>query len=105
MTQTSPVETADPINARILAVSEDKIQGFHADPLAEISRQSEVDLPTVVERIVAMLKAGTIRRVRQTLMSINLAHGALVAWKIAPEKLNAAFDFMFQQDPFSGHIV
>jgi hypothetical protein len=52
-----------------------------------------------------MLDGGTIRRVRQTLMSINLAHGALVAWKIAPEKLNAAFDFMFREDPFSGHIV
>jgi len=104
-TATLPVETADPTNARILAVSEDKIQGFRPDPLAEIARQSDLDLPTVADRIIAMLQAGTIRRVRQTLMSINLAHGALVAWRIPPEKLNAAFDFMWEKDPFSGHIV
>ena len=32
-------------------------------------------------------------------------HGALVAWQVPEEKLNAAFDYMFQQDPFSGHVV
>jgi hypothetical protein len=99
------VETADPVNARILAVSEDKIKGFLADPLAEIARASGVELGVVAERIVAMLRAGTIRRVRQTLMSINLARGALVAWKVPAEKLNGAFDFMWEKDAFSGHIV
>ena len=39
---TLPVETGDPINARILAVSEDKIQGFQRDPLGEIARLSGV---------------------------------------------------------------
>jgi AsnC-like ligand binding domain len=102
---TVPVETNDPINARILAVSEDKIQGFQRDPLGQIARQSCVALPVVVERIQAMLKAGTIRRVRQTLMATNLAPGALVAWQMPPERLDAAFDYMFQQDPFSGHVV
>ena len=48
---------------------------------------------------------GTIRRVRQTLLATNLADGALVAWKVAPEKIDAAFDWMFQRDPFSGHVV
>ena len=52
-----------------------------------------------------MLRAGTIRRVRQTLMATNLAQGALVAWQVPEEKLDAAFDYMFQQDPFSGHVV
>jgi hypothetical protein len=52
-----------------------------------------------------MLRAGTIRRVRQTLLSTSLAAGALCAWEIAPERLDAAFDFMFAQDPFSGHVV
>jgi len=52
-----------------------------------------------------MLQAGTIRRVRQTLLSTNLAAGALCAWEIRPEKLDSAFDYMFQQDPFSGHVV
>jgi DNA-binding Lrp family transcriptional regulator len=93
------------VNARILAVSEDKVQGYVADPLAEIARQAGLPIDTVGERIVAMLRAGTIRRVRQTLMSINLARGALVAWRVPPEKLNDAFDFLWEKDPFSGHIV
>jgi DNA-binding Lrp family transcriptional regulator len=102
---TVPVETGDAINARILAVSEDKIQGFQRDPLGEISRLSGVELPVVIERIQAMVKAGTIRRVRQTLMATNLAPGALVAWQVPMERLEAAFDYMFQKDPFSGHVV
>jgi DNA-binding Lrp family transcriptional regulator len=100
-----PVETSDPINARILAVSEDKVQGFQSDPLGEISRLSGIDRQTVIERITAMLRAGTIRRVRQTLMATNLARGALVAWQVPEEKLSSAFDHMFQHDPFSGHVV
>lgn len=102
---TVPINIDDPVNARILGVSEDKIQGFVRDPIAAIARDSGVDLDTVVERVRAMLEAGTIRRVRQTLMSTSLAPGALVAWKVPPDKLNAAFDYMFEQDPFSGHVV
>jgi hypothetical protein len=41
----------------------------------------------VIERIRAMLEAGTIRRVRQTLLATNLAQGALVAWQVPPDKL------------------
>ena len=100
-----PTEHHDPVNARILAVSEDKLPGFPREPFQEISRLSGVDLPTVLERIRAMLEAGTIRRVRQTLLATNLAEGALVAWKVPAEKLDAAFDFMFREDPFSGHVV
>ncbi len=100
-----PVLIADPLNARILAVSEDRISGFSADPIGEISQLSGVDTDTVIERITAMLKAGVIRRVRQTLLATSLADGALVAWQIPAEKLNAAFEFMFQKDPFSGHVV
>ena len=102
---TAPFEISDPINSKILAISEDKIQGFQRDPLGEIARQSEVELPVVVERIKAMLEAGTIRRVRQTLLATNLAQGSLVAWQVPQEKLDAAFNFMFEQDPFSGHVV
>jgi hypothetical protein len=100
-----PTEIGDPINARILAVSEDKLQGFQRNPFGEIARVSGVELATVLERIVAMVKGGTIRRVRQTLMATNLAPGALVAWQVPVEKLDAAFDYMFQKDPFSGHVV
>ena len=60
---------------------------------------------TVIERIVAMLEAGTIRRVRQTLLSTSLAAGALCAWEVPPEKLDSAFEYMFRDDPFSGHVV
>ena len=104
-TLTLPVETADPVNASILAVSEDRLQGFYPDPIAEIARLSGVDALTIRERLAAMLRAGTIRRIRQTLMATNLAQGALIAWQVPEEKLSAAFDWMFQQDPFSGHIV
>ncbi len=100
-----PVEHHDPVNARILAVSEDRIAGFVREPFRQIAEQSGVDLPVVLERIRAMLEAGTVRRVRQTLLATNLASGALVAWKVPGDRLDAAFDFMFQKDPFSGHVV
>jgi len=100
-----PTEHDDPINAQILAVSEDLVSGFQRDPFQIIADESGVALETVLERIKAMLEAGVIRRVRQTLLSTKLAHGALVAWKVPEEKLNDAFDFMSQKDPFSGHVV
>src|SRR3954462_13999104 len=99
------IEHSDPLNTQILAVSEDKIQGFVREPFVEIAERSGVPLDTVLERIKTMLAAGTIRRARQTLVASNLAEGALVAWKVPEEKLNDAFDFMFQKDPFSGHVV
>src|SRR5437868_12361679 len=99
------VEHNDPINEKILAVSEDKIEGFVREPFEEIADRSGVDVDVVMARIAAMLRAGTIRRVRQTLLATNLAEGALVAWKVAEEKIDEAFDFMFQYDPFSGHVV
>ena len=105
MTTTIPTTFTDPINAKILAVSEDRLQGFQRDPFGEISRQSGVELSEVIARIQAMLRAGTIRRVRQTLLATNLAQGALVAWQVPEGKLDAAFDYMFQRDPFSGHVV
>src|SRR2546422_5523413 len=83
---TVPIEIGDRINARILAVSEDRIQGFQRHPLGEIARQASVELPLVIERIQAMLRSGTIRRVRQTLLATNLAQGALVAWQVRSEE-------------------
>src|SRR5438552_13709669 len=100
-----PVDPNDPVNERILAISEDKLEGFMPEPFQEISTRSGLEVETVILRIAAMLRAGTIRRVRQTLLATNLAEGALVAWKISEDKIDAAFDFMFNRDPFSGHVV
>ena len=98
-------EITDPVNASILAVSEDRVAGFHEDPFAEIARLSGLPLETVLERVRAMLEAGVVRRIRQTLMATNLAPGALVAWEVPAERLDAAFDYLGAEDPFSGHVV
>jgi hypothetical protein len=95
----------DPINAAILRVSEDRIAGFHDDPFAEIARVSGIDFETVTVRIRAMLLAGTVRRVRQTLLATSLAEGALVAWRVSVDRLDAAFQYLVDDDPFSGHVV
>jgi DNA-binding Lrp family transcriptional regulator len=100
-----PVAHTDPVNAQILSISEDRIQGFVRDPIGVIAEQAGVDVDSVIERVRAMLRAGTIRRVRQTLMATNLAEGALVAWQLPQEKIDAGFDYLFQKDPFSGHVV
>jgi len=100
-----PTEHNDPINTEILKVSEDMVSGFQRQPFEEIAKHSGVELNVVLERIKAMLEAGVIRRVRQTLLATKLAHGALVAWDVPEEKINEAFDFMAKQDPFSGHVV
>ena len=100
-----PVDLADPTNAAILAVSEDQLAGFQPDPFGVIAERTGLPLATIIERIRAMLEAGTIRRVRQTVQATRLAEGALVAWKLPGDKLDAAFDYMVRDDPFSGHVV
>lgn len=105
MTNTIPTSVSDPINAKILSISEDLVSGFQRYPFQVISEQSGVPLDVVIDRIKAMLEAGIIRRVRQTMLATKLAHGALVAWKVPEDKLNYAFDFMAKEDPFSGHVV
>ena len=98
-------EISEPVNARILAVSEDRIAGFHDAPFSEIARLSGLPLETVLERLRAMLDAGVVRRIRQTMMATNLAPGALVAWQVPSERLDPAFEFLVSADPFSGHVV
>src|ERR1700733_8580457 len=105
MSAVPTISHSDAINARILAVSEDRIAGFVHDPMREISQGCGLPVEVVIERIRAMLQAGTIRRVRQTLMATDLAPGALVAWEVDGDEPDAAFDFMFERDPFSGHVV
>ena len=100
-----PTTISDPVNARILAVSEDRIAGFRDDPFGDIAVECGLPVDTVLERVRGMLESGTIRRVRQTLLATSLAPGALVAWRISAERLHAAFDWLFREDPFSGHVV
>ena len=100
-----PTDISDPVNARMLAVSEDRIAGFLDDPFTEIARQCDLPLDTVLERLRAMLESGVIRRIRQTLMATNLAPGALVAWAVPPDRLDDAFEYLTTDDPFSGHVV
>ena len=105
MTNTVPIDTTDPINARILAVSEDRIQGYPRDPIGEIARLADLPAGVVLERLQAMLAAGVIRRIRQTLLATSLAEGALCAWQVPADRLDSAFEHLFQNDPFSGHVV
>ncbi len=100
-----PTEISDAVNARILAISEDRIAGFVDEPFAAIATAAKLPEDVVIERLRAMLSAGVIRRIRQTLMATNLAPGALVAWRVAPDKLDSAFNYMVKEDPFSGHVV
>ena len=45
--ETLPIEHNDPINARILAISEDKIAGFVREPFAEIAGRASLPVETV----------------------------------------------------------
>lgn len=101
----TPTGSDDALNRRILAVAEDAVAGFYPKPFEEIAARSGVEEALVRERLLAMLRAGTIRRVRQTLLSTDLAEGALVAWKLPESRLDAAYDWLLQHDPFTGHIV
>lgn len=105
MTSTLPVWIEDPVNAAILAIGEDRLAGFQLDPFGEIATRADLSVSLVLERIVAMLEAGTIRRVRQTLMTTSLAPSALVAWDVPDETLDDAFDYLVREDPFAGHCV
>ena len=100
-----PSEISDPVNARILAVAEDRISGFVNEPFAQIAFAAELTEELVIERLRAMLSSGVIRRIRQTLMATNLASGALVAWRVPADRVDSAFNYMVKDDPFSGHVV
>ncbi|MEO8908954.1 MAG: Lrp/AsnC family transcriptional regulator [Gemmatimonadaceae bacterium] len=104
-TPATPTEVSDAVNARILAVSEDRISGFVNEPFAQIAFNADLPEEIVIERLRAMLRAGVIRRIRQTLMATNLAPGALVAWRVPADRLDSAFSYMVKDDPFSGHVV
>src|SRR5260370_7655047 len=101
----SITEHTDVTNARILAVSEDKIQGFVREPFARIAELSGLPEDLVLERIRSMLAAGTIRRVRQTLLTSSLPQAPLVPWKISPPRSHASPALLFRHPPFSAHCL
>ncbi|MDO5471169.1 MAG: Lrp/AsnC family transcriptional regulator [Akkermansia sp.] len=90
---------------QILAVAEDRLTGFHVRPFDEISTRCGVPVEVVLERLGALLAAGKVRRIRQTLLSTSLADGALVAWRVPEERLESAWEWLRQHDPFTGHVV
>jgi hypothetical protein len=59
----------------------------------------------VIERIRAMLRAGTIRRVRQTLLADEPGAGRARRLAGAGGPIDAGFEYLFRDDPFSGHVV
>lgn len=100
-----PVSPNDPVNARILSVAEDRVEGFRFRPFDAVAEASGVGAGVVLARLRAMLEAGVVRRVRQTLQTARLARGALVAWRLPEERLRAAWLWLKRNDPFTGHIV
>ena len=53
-----PIEHDDPINAKILSVSEDMISGFQEAPFQEIARKAEIEkrLDKMTPRITRLAK-------------------------------------------------
>ncbi len=100
-----PATAADPVNHRLLCVAEDAVQGFHRFPFRTIAGRCGLEEAEVIGRLKAMLAAGTIRRVRQTLLSTSLAEGALIAWDVPETNLESAYDWLCAHDPFTGHVV
>lgn len=100
-----PTSPNDPVNTDILMVAEDRIKGFRRLPFHAIAEQCGYPVPLVIQRLSAMMEAGVVRRVRQTLLATKLAQGALVAWSVPEQKLHAAFEWMKEHDPFTGHVV
>ncbi len=100
-----PAGVDDALNRRILAVAEDRVTGFRRHPFAAIAEACGLPEELVQQRLLAMLQAGTVRRVRQTLLSTSLADGALIAWRVPEGRLEEAFAWLRDHDPFTGHVV
>jgi len=57
-----PAAVSDPVNAAILAISEDRLAGFQEDPFGEIARRAGFSVETVIERVAAMLADAVLNR-------------------------------------------
>ena len=96
---------ADPTNLRLLAVAEDRLDGFYEQPFRALSERSDIPEAEVRERIIAMMRAGVVRAVRQTVPSSVQGVACLVAWKVASSREKDAFDWLAEHDPATGHIA
>lgn len=101
----NPHEHTDPINEKILTFAEDQISGFHERPFQVISEKCGLDESLVIERLKTMFEAGVVRRIRQTMITTKLVDGALIAWEVPDELLDQSFEFLKENDPYTGHIV
>ena len=99
------VSVDDPVNSHILAIAEDRLEGFHERPFERIAALCGLSLDEVLGRVRVMLEAGVIRRIRQTIHAARLSCGALIAWRLAECELDSAFNWLMNHDPFTGHIV
>lgn len=95
----------DPRNRAILAVAEDRLLGFHERPFRAIAERCGIPEAEVEQRLRAMLECGTVLRLRQILPSTALTQGCLIAWLVPEKQLDAAFDYLRDHDPATGHIV
>lgn len=95
----------DPTNVAILRVAEDQLNGFQREPFAVIADRCGVPEAEVVDRLRKLLVSGVVRRIRQTLVTTNLAAGALVAWRLPEGQDDAIFERLRDEDPFTGHLV
>lgn len=96
----------DAANRHLLAVAEDRLNGFHEQPFAELAIRCGMPEREVLHRLHDMLQGGLIRSIRQTLPGNALTPSCLVAWQFPnASSLFAAYDWLIAHDPFSGHVV
>lgn len=96
---------ADPLNRRILAEAEDRIAGFYENPIGKIASCCGMPEHEVRERLLVMMRGGTIREIRQVLSSDARGASCLVAWRLPDDVLDAAFDWLVRNDSATGHIA
>ena len=88
----------------VLAISEDQLQGFSVIPLGWWpTHRAGSGRGAGARASNAGSWCDSARA--PDLVGDQFGKGALVAWEVDQDKLDAAFDYMFQEDPFSGHVV
>jgi len=105
MSVSRPTDPTDPITARILGSTGERLPGFQRNPMAEIARLTGITQEVVIDRLRACLDGGVLRRIHQAPLASSAADGVLCAWQVPAEQVEAAFDFLFSQDPFTSQVI